>query len=364
MNDATNIKPLTALRFYAALWVVLYHFWPNLAVGGGVRPEFIARGYLGVELFFVLSGFILCHVYLPAVERKAFSYREFLWARIARVYPLHIATLVGIGAMALAAVAAGMSIDPHILSWRSLPANLLMLQAWGLAPEAGWNHPSWSISAEWFAYLSFPLFAAVALALKARPWVAAAGAAARLTGLYLIFPLFSGFPLTEATIAWGALRIAPCFALGCAAWLVWNARPVTRPITAAALSGFLVCAIAAMAALRAHDALIVLAFGALIVALASLTSSGSRIGASAVGVYLGEISYAVYMVCIPWKLLFVNGVHRLFGFGDQLPPVLWLVFVAGVVPVAALGHHLVERPARKWLRALASRPKPAQPQFA
>ena len=139
---------------------------------------------------------------------------------------------------------------------------------------------------------------------------------------------------------------------------------VTRPITAAALSGFLVCAIAAMAALRAHDALIVLAFGALIVALASLTSSGSRIGASAVGVYLGEISYAVYMVCIPWKLLFVNGVHRLFGFGDQLPPVLWLVFVAGVVPVAALGHHLVERPARKWLRALASRPKPAQPQFA
>ncbi len=364
MNDATNIKPLTALRFYAAMWVVLYHFWPNLALTGGVRPEFIARGYLGVELFFVLSGFILCHVYLPAVEKGSFSYKNFLWARIARVYPLHIATLAGVGVMALTATAVGMSIDPHILSWRSLPANLLLLQAWGLAPEAGWNHPSWSISAEWFAYLTFPLFAAAALALKARPYIAAAGAAALLAGLYLVFPLLSGFALTEATIVWGALRIVPCFALGCAAWLVWRSNPLPRAAQAAGAAAALVLAIALMAALRAHDALIVMAFGGLIVSLASLTSAGSRIGSSAAGVYLGEISYAVYMVCIPWKLLFVNGVHKLFGYGDQLPLGLWLVFLAGVVPIAALAHHLVERPARNWLRGLGHRRQIVQPGFA
>ena len=56
-----DLRPLTSLRFFAAMWVVLYHFWPNLQP---VRPAFVAKGYLGVELFFVLSGFILSHVYL------------------------------------------------------------------------------------------------------------------------------------------------------------------------------------------------------------------------------------------------------------------------------------------------------------
>ncbi len=364
MNDPTNIKPLTALRFFAAMWVVVFHFWPNLVGEAAGLPDVVSRGYLGVELFFVLSGFILCHVYLPAMEKGTFSYKGFLWARIARVYPLHIATLVGVGVMALSAIAAGFSIDPHILSWPSLPANLLMVHAWGFAPVAGWNHPSWSISAEWFAYLSFPLFATAALALKSKPWVAAAGAAALLTGLYLVFPMLSGFPLTQATIAWGALRIVPCFALGCAAYLVWKSDPITRPRVALGLSGLIVALIAAMAALRAHDALIVLSFGALIVSLASLTSTGSRFGTSRLAVWLGEISYAVYMVCIPWKLLFVNAAGKIFGLGDQMPLWLWLVFLVGVVPVAAAAHHLVERPARNILRNWAARPKAAQPRLA
>jgi len=93
VNEATHIKPLTAMRFYAAMWVVLFHYWPKLAVS--FTPAFVDRGYLGVELFFVLSGFILCHVYLPAADRGEFKYGGFLWARIARVYPLHLVTLVG-----------------------------------------------------------------------------------------------------------------------------------------------------------------------------------------------------------------------------------------------------------------------------
>jgi hypothetical protein len=74
--------------------------------------------------------------------------------------------------MAGAAGMAGIAVDPNIMSWSSLPANLTMTQAWGLAPVAGWNHPSWSISAEWFAYLSFPPFAWAALKLKDRPLAA------------------------------------------------------------------------------------------------------------------------------------------------------------------------------------------------
>ena len=70
----------------------------------------VTKGYLGVETFFVLSGFILSHVYLQAAGDKRFRYGDFLWARMARVYPLHLATLVGMIALgARRAVVAGLS---------------------------------------------------------------------------------------------------------------------------------------------------------------------------------------------------------------------------------------------------------------
>src|ERR1051325_8120140 len=124
MHDGAHIKPLTALRFFAAYWVVLYHYWPKLATSWAM-PAVLQKGYLGVELFFTLSGFILCHVYLSSVGDGRFKYGSFLWARLARVYPLHLATLAGMGLMAGAALIAGFQVDPNILSWPSLPANLL-----------------------------------------------------------------------------------------------------------------------------------------------------------------------------------------------------------------------------------------------
>ena len=134
----------------------------------------MAKGYLGVETFFVLSGFILSHVYLEAAGEKRFRYGGFLWARLARVYPLHLATLFGMIALGLVGGrGAGMS-GQTAACWTgaSLPANLTLIQAWGLAPAAAFNHPSWSISAEWFAYLSFPAFAFVAWRLRERPVLA------------------------------------------------------------------------------------------------------------------------------------------------------------------------------------------------
>src|ERR1044072_2036604 len=98
---AEHLKPLTALRFFVALWVALYVYWPKLAP---VSPTFVAKGYLGVEVFFILSGFILCHVYLAATQEKSFRYGSFIWARLARIYPLHVATLAAIGVMGVAAL--------------------------------------------------------------------------------------------------------------------------------------------------------------------------------------------------------------------------------------------------------------------
>ncbi|QSF54519.1 acyltransferase family protein [Brevundimonas fontaquae] len=351
VQTPADLRPITALRFGAAMWVAVYSFWENLAGAG--QSGLVAKGYLGVELFFVLSGFILSHVYLAAAGEKRFSYRGFLWARIARVYPLHIATLIGVGLLAAAALFAGMSVDANVLSWASLPANLFMVHAWGLAPVAGWNHPSWSISAEWFAYLCFPLFAFVFWRLRHRPIAGVVGAAAFLVILYFVFEQLAGFALTEATILWGALRIVPCFALGCALYLVYRRAPLKAPWVCAAVSfGLMVLS----AALGLWDGVTVLLAGALILSLASLPNERAGWLASKPAVYLGEISYSVYMVCVPWKLLAVGLAAKLFDAPDkQLQIFVWLAILALLPVVAAVSYHLVERPARKALRDMADK---------
>lgn len=352
MQDGAHIKPLTALRFFAAFWVVLFHYWPKLDVG--FTPAIATKGYLGVEAFFVLSGFILCHVYLRGFGEGRFRYGDFLWNRLARVYPLHLATLVGVGAMAVAGTMAGLKVDPNILSWPSLPANLLLVHAWGFAPVAGWNHASWSISAEWFAYLTFPAFAFAAWRLRARPIAAVLGALAFIAVIYPTFQALAGFPLTEATIEWGALRIVPCFALGCALHALWRSdRFPTR------LSGygaaFLGMATLAAVQFGAPDLVIVMLFGGLIFMLASLAKGGFEFAGQSVLVYLGEISYSTYMICIPWKILAINAASKVFNIeGDKLPLPIWVTIVVALIPLSAMSYHFIESPCRERMKTLAA----------
>lgn len=352
MPDAAHIRPLTALRFFAAFWVVLYHYWPNLDVG--FTPAIASKGYLGVEAFFVLSGFILCHVYLSGFGEGRFRYGDFLWNRLARVYPLHLATLVGVGAMALAATLAGLAVDPNILSWPSLPANLLLVHAWGFAPVAGWNHASWSISAEWFAYLTFPAFAFAAWRLRERPVAAVLGALALIAVIYPLFQALAGFSLTEATIRWGALRIVPCFAYGCALHALWRSGRFPARLAGPGAAALGLATLLAIHA-GAPDLGIVMLLGGLIFMLASLASAGSRFASQKFFVYLGEISYSTYMICIPWKILAINAATKILNIdSDKLPPLVWLLIVAALVPLSAISFHIIENPCRERMKAWAA----------
>lgn len=343
-----DLKQLTSLRFFAAMWVVAFDYWPSLTGGGHVA--LVEKGYLGVELFFVLSGFILAHVYLDEARGGRLKYGDFLWARLARIYPLHLATLGAIGAMGAAALAMGVPIKHPVLVWGALPQNLLLIHAWGTTSVSAWNHASWSISAEWFAYVFFPLFAWAAWGLRARPLLAVLGALALVAAVYPAFEAAAGFPLTRATTGWGALRIVPCFTLGCAIDLLWRRRPLEGAWRAAGLAAASVVAIGMGATLHAPDLVLVMLFGALIFGLACMAGAGSRLLTAGPLVYLGEVSFAVYMVAVPWRLAFSKAAAKLGGAGDVLPPGLWLLQFGGVVVAAVLLHHLVERPARVWLR--------------
>lgn len=341
-----DLRPLTSLRFVAAMWVALFSFWPHLDTT--LQPLLVAKGYLGVELFFVLSGFIISHVYLERFGQRQFSYRDFIRARFARIYPLHLATLLAVMALGLAASAAGIAMTHNIMDWQSLLPNLLMIHAWGFTNAAAWNHPSWSISAEWFAYLTFPAYAFAAWKLRDRPLLAIVLAALLLVALQTLFPLLTGFPLTQATFHWGALRIVPCFAYGCALYLAYRKGPLRYP-RASGLLGLAMLVF--FAGFIGSDTLTILSAGSLIIALASLSHCNITILSSRTSVWLGEISFAVYMCCAPWLLVSTNLLGRLTGNTDkQFSLLLWLGIIAGLIAVSALAHHLIERPARTVLR--------------
>ena len=348
-----DLKPLTALRFFAAAWVVLYDYWPRFAAE---RPPVIDHGRLGVELFFVLSGFILLHVYGREWGEGRFGYRRFLWARLSRIYPVHIATLVGLGVLIEAVRLSGACVGEGVIRKWSLPAEALLMHAWGYAPDGGWNHPSWSLSAEWFAYVSFPAFAAAAWALRRRPALALAGAVAAGTALYAAFPPLAGFQLSQATTRFGWLRIVPPFAYGCALHLVWERlrrREGGAWLVPALVAAVSCVALAAATALRLPDAAAVLAAGGVILGLAALPPRAGEGRALRVLVYLGEVSFALYISVMPWNVVYENGVRKLLHLADDalLPFPVWLGLMAGVLPAAMALHHLVERPARAAMRA-------------
>jgi peptidoglycan/LPS O-acetylase OafA/YrhL len=160
MSYATRIPCLDGLRGLAALAVVLFHF--NIFFLPQARLPFVGRAYLAVDLFFMLSGFVMAHVYgrLLASNWRVHA-PLFARARFARLYPLFAVTTLGM------LVVFALSHRPLSLvsfSGGSLALQPFLLQQW--APGLSWDYPSWSISTEAEAYVSFVFCSGLLLAGK------------------------------------------------------------------------------------------------------------------------------------------------------------------------------------------------------
>jgi peptidoglycan/LPS O-acetylase OafA/YrhL len=346
----------------AAVWVVLFHFRTDLlalAPWLSFADTFMGAGYLGVDLFFPLSGFILMYNYADSMGTFSWSRTvAFVRNRFARVWPVHVVALHLDLLMAVAVGSLGVGEDGHRRTPAAYVENVFMVQNWW-NDRPSFNGSAWSISSEWFAYLCAPvLFVLVARISRARSaLLLAAGAYAVMLGVYAAFALPNG-NLEQMFF----VRILGEFVGGmvlCLAWqragarfdrLVWGlplvvAVPALVPAAAggdywmAPLLGLTVAVVAGGAG----------RFGALL----------SRPGM----VLAGEASYCLYMT--HYLLREVVRWLREWGDGAWWSAALAVVGIVVVLGASAWGMHvLVERPARRLLQARRRPHRPGATQGA
>ena len=359
----TEMLPaLTPLRGLAALWVVLYHYcviYLSNLPRGKVFPV-LGGGYLAVDLFFLLSGFVMTHVYRDTLARDPKAHaRQFFSARIARLYPLHLFVLGLFVAAALAfaavrSIAAGdFSVMPlaGARSLTALAANLFLLQGFS-AETLSWNYPTWSITFEVVGYVLFPL----ALPLIVRT----SGRGKRRLAVVLVAMLaglawLTGGNFNQWSGAGALARCLPEFILG---MLLYSAYQQDR---LRALLGrdrvIVACAllILVLLAVNAPAPAIIVLFPILMLAAVSNTGVFAKLINRPALIRLGEISYSLYLVhgfvqYLASRLYFHPDVRAALSPPQSLALAL---FMAGVsLLFANLTYDAVEESGRRYLRAL------------
>lgn len=357
-----DLPALTSVRFLLALGVVLFHYqlqWPWDAMPS---TGFFDRARLGVDAFFILSGFVLTHAYRDAIAGNRLNYGRFLVARFARIYPAHLAVLAFVLVMVATASLVGAQFDRNLYNPAGLVTTLLLVHAW--LPEvvkAEWNGPSWSLSAEWFAYLTFPAFAWAGLRLRRRPILLLALTALLFLALDQIYQALFGRILVHAEANMGILRIIPEFLYGVALYRLGERLLLARP-AAILLAWAAAILLVGLMHLKADDRWVVAAAGPLMLALALLSKVRAEGFLKARWPRLGgEASYALYLVhrpiLIAWK-----GVWSAVQGRDSHYVLAWWE-VAGLLAItlgASVALHLLfEGPARAWIRRRADRLWPA-----
>ena len=354
-----HIPELTSVRFFAALFVVLFHIHDDTPLLKAIPTQFFLKGYLGVDIFFILSGFILTHVYLAAYRAGTFSYGSFMVNRFARVYPLHLVMTLAFVALYALSSRLGFLGDAEGMDWSALPFHLAGVHAWGFIGHHAWNFPSWSISSEFFAYLIFPLFLSLT---RLGAWAGLLFSTVALSiAFFVIGAVFR--PYTALSFDFGIFRIFFEFGLGVFVYLVCARTVLSGRAVRWLLGGatFLFVAIAHLSTSNTDDLALILLSGAIIFLLGQLSRSPTPgLMRSRSLVYLGEISYSTYMIHYMAELVYLGLVSRLVGTPGVLPFWAWLGLVAVIGLGSAASFHLVEVPARNYLRRLIHERKPRE----
>ncbi len=358
-----EIRALTGLRGIAAIYVMVFHYVLGLPFSDPATT-FVAHGYLGVDLFFVLSGFVMALNYGPPFETgwSARAYVRFLGRRIARIYPLYFAATV----CGCVLVSLGYLGSSHSSILATLVLNLLMVQSWGLG--ASFDAAAWSISAEWAAYLLFP--AILVPCLFRRPlwaWLSAAFCVA-VIAILCVLPQSWGHKPTEATLidlhvsrfALPVLRCLSEFTLGL---LAFRLSATSSSLVLAQdrwVASALCLVIILLMTIPKSDLAVVLLFPVLVISLTSNRHLPGRILSSPGAELIDRLSYSIYLThdLMGGLLSRVHGLAAGLGLrhGQSYAAAVGILLT---FPASYLAYTMIEVPGRRWLRRVFERSPPS-----
>lgn len=401
-SGRSSLVPLTGARFFAALWVVLYHSttdfgfasWlqqlqgPSHSAFGVLVMRVIRLGPLGVDFFFLLSGFILAYQYLAADGRVRGGKRAFWIARVGRIYPVYLLAIV-LGLLTYLRDAPAPS-----LAALTIASHVLLIQSWiPAAVPLNLNPPAWSLAAEALFYALFPFLLPACARLgrlgRRALLVAAGGAWAVYTLLHVGFAVLAARWAAGSDPTWGfivafnplvqlpeflvGLALGLSFVQGKRAGQASPMRPPARPARRSlhhlgvdvgvvglvgALGALCVLAPQILSAIPVPSILAILVIP-IVAPLISLLALQRGLVAWALSLrpvaWLGEISYGVYILHWPLWALWHRYVLADLPFD---PSGSWslIAYLLVLVTAAGLSYRYFEAPARRAIRARWGKP--------
>ncbi len=389
-----EIKALAGARALPPLILVLFHFCEGHGYRGIDQPIChastwayfftcakwfdlpVSRGYLWVEFFFALSGFILVHVYGSQVQAfwKGKAYLSFLRARLARLYPVHFATLLSMLVLMgtlnqLSYVGGYLSIYhqpwPPINTWPSFVASLFLIQGWNLFPWLTWNGASWFVSVEFLLCLLFPLYLLLA---RGRWWVGVALVGFGISWLTLL--AINSHHGLDITYRDGMFRGMAGFAVGVGLAVLYREAKAAgadrlpdgffHAAQSLALIYFLWATYRTGWSHTPNDLWFVTSLYALMFLLAFDRGFLATVFSCRPLRLLGEWSYGIYMGQTFWLQAIRYFEQRWYPhpdtilLGQRFATVMWwaepALLVAICIAWGALLATLIEQPANAWLR--------------
>ena len=362
------VPSLTGVRGLTTVWVALHHIYGTAAtlllLPWLADSSLLANGYRGVDLFFVLSGFILMRAHGTDFRtlRGPALYR-FGLARFFRIYPLNTIVLLAMVPLVLLEPGfvtwARAFTDPHFsykihnLSAAGFVQSFLLVQTFTVAKLGEWNLAAWSLSAELLGYILFP-FLAFVLMRQRSALLCNAGAVLCLTVLLVVL-VVAGHGYNNPTGLFGSVRMLGCFTAG---MFAHRAIEVGRRSLGPHAGSFLtICAVLLIALTMIHPRLVLLdnfGFLMLIVGLAYQAGPVDWLLRTRPFLWMGKISFSFYMIQEATFRVFVWAFEkRLQGVPMLFRALALIAVVAACVMCAWALFNLVEKPSHRLGRRLA-----------
>ncbi|WP_303316270.1 acyltransferase [Flavivirga abyssicola] len=372
------LNNLSSLRGIAAILVALLHFHFFL---GPLIPfkdgDFIGKLYLMVDLFFILSGFIMCYVYEDIFDKGVVkkNYKNFLIARFARIYPLHFLVLTAEVCLFIAYIYVGKfellsDFNQHLYRLDAIPVQLLFLETVGIFDFATWNMPAWSLSAEWWAYMIFPFAFILFKKIGYKKWFLGLMVVVLLWFFieFVLAPLqpFLTYPPNpnkkdlDVNWHWGTLRGIVGFIAGMIVWQVYKASTFKNVFSKSWI--FIALLLLSIVSMNLwYDTITVSIFMMIILSSAYGGPSIDKFYSFKILRKLGDWSFSIYI----WHMFIinlvrfyfmldreekVNGLLRPFNSSLSEARIYFAVFILTVILIGYLSFKYIETPTRKWIR--------------